>query len=562
MLANTQQKVLTNESDASGAPSPDLQPGSRVGRRSVTVSRLQQLLAKGLMAGSGRDGWPRHLMAAVLVAAIALLGALLDLRVAPTNLAMLYLLGVVAISYRLGFGPALTYSVLSALTFNFFFIPPYESFATTDFWYFLTAITFMLIALFISLLTATIRQYAVAAGRREVQTATLYALMQSLASARGSSEVLRAAAAQFKAVLGLDIGILLASDARSLTTQLEPKGFSIDESLRAAAEKVFASAQGGALHREGAFLPLRAGEDVIGVMVLPPTQTLPQVYGHEDVLLNAMTGQTALAIKRSVLEEKAREAEREQQRAQRAKAEAIATLAGGLAHDLNNLLTSVLGNASLVADSLPTHHPSRKLLSELNRAGERAAHIVAQVLSYAGKGRLFTEVIDVSALVGDFVKSLPPLPPNIELSVRLGDHLPRLEGDRNQLLQLIGNLYLNAVEAIDQMPGRIHISTHRQDCRREENVPSGSAPSSTCQCVCLSVTDTGCGIEESIRPRIFDPFFTTKFVGRGLGLSAAEGIMRAHNGMIRVVSEPGKGSTFTCLFASNSETGHSSPSCS
>jgi signal transduction histidine kinase len=107
--------------------------------------------------------------------------------------------------------------------------------------------------------------------------------------------------------------------------------------------------------------------------------------------------------------------------------------------------------------------------------------------------------------------------------------------------------YLNAVEAIGQAPGQILVSTYCQDCRREANGASNN--SEICQCVCLSVTDTGCGIEESIRSRIFDPFFTAKFVGRGLGLSAAEGIMHAHNGMIRVASEPGKGSTFTCLFA-------------
>ncbi|HXS95658.1 MAG TPA: ATP-binding protein [Candidatus Limnocylindrales bacterium] len=124
--------------------------------------------------------------------------------------------------------------------------------------------------------------------------------------------------------------------------------------------------------------------------------------------------------------------------------------------------------------------------------------------------------------------------------------LRALQGDRNQLRQLIGNLYLNALEANDQAPGRIVISTYCQDSRRDADPLSGK--SQICQCVCLSVTDTGCGIEESIRPRIFDPFFTTKFVGRGLGLSAAEGIIRAHNGIIRVDSEAGKGSTFTCLF--------------
>ena len=308
----------------------------------------------------------------MLIAAITLLGVLLDLRVAPTNRAMLYLLGVVAISYRLGFGPALTYSLLSTLTFDFFFIPPYESFAVTDFWYFLTAITFMGVALFISILTTTVRQYAVAAGRREAQTATLYALMQALASARGPSEIIQAAATQFKAVLGLDIAVMLASEAGSLSPQMEPKAFRVDDSLRGAAEEVFASGLSGAMHREGAFLPLRAGDDVIGVMVFSPSQFLSQLHQHENVLLKAMAGQVALAIKRSVLEEKAREADREQQRAQRAKAEAIATLAGGLAHDVNNLLTGVLGNASLVADSLPLHHPSRSLLNELNRAGERA----------------------------------------------------------------------------------------------------------------------------------------------------------------------------------------------
>ncbi len=79
--------------------------------------------------------------------------------------------------------------------------------------------------------------------------------------------------------------------------------------------------------------------------------------------------------------------------------------------------------------------------------------------------------------------------------------------------------------------------------------PIGQRAVANLPVVCLSVTDTGCGIDESIRPRIFDPFFTTKFVGRGLSLSAAGGIMRAHNGVICVVSEPGKSSTFTCLFA-------------
>jgi K+-sensing histidine kinase KdpD len=517
----------------------------------TAAGHLQQLLAKSLIADSDREGWTRHLKVIVLVAVITLLGALLDLRVAPTNLAMLYLLGAVFVSYRWGFRPALTYSIVSTVTFDFIFVPPYESFAVTDFWYSLTAITLMSVALFISILIAAVRQQAVVAARREGHTATLYRLMQSLASARDSSEVLRAAAAQFKVAFGLEVAVLLETEGGRLATQLESPGFSIDDSVHAAAERLFVASQSNPIRSEGAFLPLRAGGDVIGVMVLSGGGT--RVAGDEALVLEAMAGQMALAIKRSVLAEKARAAEREQQQAQRAKAEAIATLAGGLAHDLNNLLTSVLGNASLAAVSLPENHSARHLLGELNKAGERAAHIVAQVLSYAGKGRFFDEAIDLSDLVADFVRSLPPMPEHLELSVKLEDHLPLLEGDRNQLLQLIGNLYLNAVEAVDQAAGRIEITTYQQRYPGEAGGALGNPQPSTGKCVCLSVMDTGCGIEESIQPRIFDPFFTTKFVGRGLGLSAAEGIMRAHNGAIRVSSEPGKGSTFTCQFAAVDE---------
>jgi signal transduction histidine kinase len=326
---------------------------------------------------------------------------------------------------------------------------------------------------------------------------------------------------------------------------LAPANSHVDASTHAAAERTFAAARNGAVHRAGAFLPLRAGEDVFGLIVLMGTQ-FPRPGSAEDVVLEAMAVQLGIAIRRMTLEEKARHAERGRQRAEQAKAEAITTLAGGLAHDLNNLLTGVLGNASLVEDSLPADHPARKQLRELAKSGERAADIVAQVLSYAGKGRFFNQVIDVSALVRDFAKHLPAVPAHIELNLKLEDHLPLLEGDRNQLLQLIGNLYLNAVEAIGEVAGRIVISTYRQQFGGDGSV-GGSR--STGECVCLSVTDTGCGIEEAIIPRVFDPFFTTKFVGRGLGLSAAQGIMHSHNGAIRVLSELGKGTTFSCSFA-------------
>jgi PAS domain S-box-containing protein len=240
--------------------------------------------------------------------------------------------------------------------------------------------------------------------------------------------------------------------------------------------------------------------------------------------------------------------DRQQRCAQQAKADAITTLAGGLAHDLNNLLTGVLGNADLAANILPEDHPAKALIRESAISGERAAQIVAQVLAYAGKGRFFDELLDISALVRDFLRGLQAAPANIQLRVELEDRLPRVEGDRNQLLQLIGNLYLNAVESIGDRPGSIAIATARESCGVANGNALTARQSPAAEYVCVRVTDTGCGIDEATLPRIFDPFFTTKFVGRGLGLSAAQGIMRAHNGVIRAASQREKGSTFTCLF--------------
>ena len=242
--------------------------------------------------------------------------------------------------------------------------------------------------------------------------------------------------------------------------------------------------------------------------------------------------------------------ERQQQRTQKAKAEAIGTLAGGLAHDLNNILTAVLGNAGLAAEMLAEDHPARSLLRDLSKSGERAALIVAQMLAYARKGRFFNELIDLSGLARDFLREVAAsTPAKIQLRSELAQSLPPVEGDRNQLRQLIGNLYLNALEAIGDGSGIVTICTG-SEIITDETAGAGPADASSSppgEYVFLRVTDTGCGIEDAIRPRIFDPFFTTKFIGRGLGLSAAAGIVGAHGGAIRVSSDPGMGSIFTCI---------------
>ncbi len=157
------------------------------------------------------------------------------------------------------------------------------------------------------------------------------------------------------------------------------------------------------------------------------------------------------------------------------------------------------------------------------------------MLAYAGKGRFVVEALDLSREVEDMVGLLGvSIPRSVELDLRLARGLPAIEGDRSQIQQLVMNLVLNAVEAIGDRPGRASVTTAARETDAEVQVV-------------LEVTDTGCGMDEATKARIFDPFFTTKFTGRGLGLAAVTGIIRAQKGTITVETAPGAGSTFTVV---------------
>jgi PAS domain S-box-containing protein len=218
------------------------------------------------------------------------------------------------------------------------------------------------------------------------------------------------------------------------------------------------------------------------------------------------------------------------------KLESLGVIAGGIAHDFNNLLVGILGNASLVLDELAPQDPNRPFLENVVAASEKAAHLTRQLLAYAGKGQFLTERINLSMLVrenGNLLRT--SIPKSVELRLDLNPELPTIQGDPSQFQQLIMNLLINGAEAIgENRPGKVAVTTATVD--RED----GSY-------VLLSVSDTGSGMDEETRLKIFDPFFTTKFTGRGLGLAAVLGIVRAHRGTITVESTPGQGSTFRVL---------------
>jgi PAS domain S-box-containing protein len=232
------------------------------------------------------------------------------------------------------------------------------------------------------------------------------------------------------------------------------------------------------------------------------------------------------------------------------KLESLGVLAGGVAHDFNNLLTGILGNASLALDTTAPTHPNRILLEEVNRAAERAADLTRQLLAYAGKGRFVLRALDLSGLVREISGLVQTsIPKAVQVRLQLADDLPSVEADPGQLQQVIMNLVINGAEAIGPGGGTVLVRTGAQavDAQYIATVAGHNDALNPGQYVMLEVHDTGVGMTPDVLARIFDPFFTTKFTGRGLGLSAVQGIVRSHRGALKVYTTPGQGTTFKVL---------------
>jgi len=251
---------------------------------------------------------------------------------------------------------------------------------------------------------------------------------------------------------------------------------------------------------------------------------------------------------RKLAEEAQRHLQRQLQEARHR--ESLAVMAGGLAHDFNNLIMVIQGNAALAAQELPAQSVGQQTLQQVNKACQRAAELCRQMLAYSGQGQLRLEQLQLTNLV----ESLFPLlsasaAKRADLKLELSPDLPAIHADAAQIRQIVLNLVANSVEAVAGTGGLITVSTGLCECRPkdlqgvflEEDRLAG-------QYVWLEVADNGCGMDVEQQRRIFEPFYTTKFVGRGVGLSAVLGIVRAHQGVLKVSSALGQGSTFRALF--------------
>jgi len=235
------------------------------------------------------------------------------------------------------------------------------------------------------------------------------------------------------------------------------------------------------------------------------------------------------------------------------KMEAVGRLAGGVAHDFNNILTVILANADEVARGLTAGDPLREEVVEIGRAGERAAALTAQLLAFSRKQVLEPRVVSVNELLAGLEKMLRRLlGEDVELKTLLDPRAHRCLLDPGQFEQVMLNL---AVNARDAMPdgGRLTIETtnvHLDAAYVADHPEATVGPH-----VLVSVSDTGEGMTPEVRAHLFEPFFTTKGLGRGtgLGLSTVYGIVRQSHGTVWVYSEPGQGSTFKLYFPQASQ---------
>lgn len=240
----------------------------------------------------------------------------------------------------------------------------------------------------------------------------------------------------------------------------------------------------------------------------------------------------------------------EQARLQARNLESLGILAGGLAHDFNNLLGAMAGNVELAMLAAAPDAPVAAHLRTLEDLVERSAGLVRQILACAGRSQTAMGALDLNQQVEDMLRLLrSSLPRRADLRVDTTPGLPAIHGDSARIQQVVMNLVLNAAEAVEDGGGMVTVRTGLDGldaARIARHFPGqGLAPGDH---VFLEVADTGSGMPPEVLERIFDPFYSTKYAGRGLGLSAVLGTVRAHRGGIQVHSEPGHGTTFRLLF--------------
>jgi len=477
-----------------------------------------------------------YLLSALVVAASSALAALIFRRTELADIVMVYLLGILIVATRFGRGPSLLASILSVAALDFLFVPPYLTFAVTDFRHVGTFAVMLLMGVVIGNLTERIRAQARLARGREQRTHALYRLGQELARSAGSAALV-ASAIQNVATQFQGQGVVLQPDEHGrLQTPDHPMAFPLNEQELGVAQWVFDHAEPaglGTLTLPGAratYLPLRGVAGPIGVMGVLPEGSPRWVEPDQRQLLEAFANQTALALERALLAEQGVKDRR------RADEERLRNaLLSSVSHDLRTPLGVITGAVSTALETPDiTDSARRDLLQSAQEEAQRLHRLVSNLLDItrleAGSLDLHTEWTPIEEVVGSALNRRELAAEAHRVRVSLPMDLPLVAMDGVLMEQLLLNLLDNALKYS----------------------PAGSPVDikawATGKSLTLSISDQGPGIPAGEEDRIFEKLARGQAAsnrpGAGLGLAICKGIVTAHHGRIQAVNHPQGGAQF------------------
>jgi len=477
-------------------------------------------------------------MLAVAIVAIATVASLI-LRdaLAPTNLAMIYLGGVVAIAMRCSRQVSVTASFLSVAAFDFFCVPPYLTFAVSDYQYVVTFAGMLAVALVISAQTARLREHATQAAGRETRTEALYRLSRGLAGESSIFEAARAAAALAEQVFGTRAVMFLPEDDGRLSFRRRTSDpLPVPQSEESIAQWVFEHGHKAGLRTDtlpGAtalYLPLRGARETFGVLAILPDAEGRIFAPEQQHLLEVFAGQTALAIERTISQRAAQETRLHMQTEQMR-----SSLLSAVSHDLRTPLASITGAASTLraqGNRLPLE-TQQELLESISDEAERMGRLVSNLLDMtrfeSGGVELRRDDYPLEEIVGTVLQRMERQLDGRQILTELADNLPMVFVDDVLFGQVLWNLLENAAKYTE--PG----------------TPLDLAAFEEEGAVIIEVRDRGPGIPPGEEERIFEKFYRGKSNsarGAGLGLPICRAIIQAHRGTIQALPRKGGGAIF------------------
>ena len=493
--------------------------------------------ARFTLTGPRRSDWWGYGVAVSTVALCTAIAWAMFPYFGLSNLVMAYLLGVVGVATRAGRAPTVLASVLSVAAFDFFFVPPYFSFAISDSEHLVTFGVMLIVAIVMSGMTARIRAHAEAARARELRTAALYAMSRELASTRGVDSLLMIAIRHAVEAVGAQVAMLLPDgDGRLAVRAAQPAPSATDTSELAVAQWVYEHREMAGLGTttlpgaKALYLPLLGSRGAVGVMGVRPPESKSFEAPEQLHLLETFASQTALAIERAVLAEEAQAAQL------RVEAERLrSSLLSSVSHDLRTPLTAITGAAStlLEPDNGLSAESRRDLVETIAEEAHRLNRLVQNLLEMtrleAGV-QIKKEWHPLEEVVGAALSRLDRLLRDHRVEAALPKDLPLVPLDDVLIEQVFINLLENAVKYTP--PGTL--------------IEIGASASG--DQVTVEIADRGPGLAPGDLERVFDKFYRGAPAGdargAGLGLAICRAIVEAHGGRIWAENRPVGGVAF------------------